>query len=261
MRLSYTALKTFQQCRFAFRLRYQCGIASRPRPRLRLSQALHAALAAFAQELLEPHHRRPEDQDPPLGSLEALLRCWDHAVLSPHRALSTTHHLEGRRLLTRYWEAQAGQCRRPYLVEAPLAFNVGPFRLGGRIDRVDECEDGYEMIDYKLSHRTLFPPDPLQLCLYQLGLHAQAGCTARRLSFYELRSNRTSTIEACDPEESAARIRGLCRTISVERQYAPSEGVWCHSCDHHEYCPAKTTQPRSVSAGRRPEQLDLAVGW
>lgn len=92
---------------------------------------------------------------------------------------------------------------------------------------MDELEDGHEMIDYKLSRRGLLPPDPLQLHLYQLGLHAETGCTASRLSFYDLRSNRKNTIEACDSEESTARIRGLCRAISVERRFEPSEGVWC----------------------------------
>lgn len=261
MRLSYTALKTFQQCRFAFRLRYHCGLSSRPRPRMRLSQAIHAALAAFHQDLQRPHEAIARDQDPPSDSLEALLVCWDREGRSPHRLLSTVQYQEGRQLLIRYWEAHGGRFLRPLLVEAPFTFRVGPFRLRGRFDRVDELEDGHEMIDYKLSRRGLLPPDPLQLHLYQLGLHAETGFTASRLSFYDLRSNRKSTIETCDPEESTARIRGLCRAISAERRFESSEGVWCDSCDHREYCPAMTAHPRLVSAWPRPQQLDLAVGW
>lgn len=65
---------------------------------------------------------------------------------------------------------------------------------------MDELEDGHEMIDYKLSRRRSRSPDPLQLHLYQLGLRAETSYTASRRSFYDLRSNRKSIIEACDKE-------------------------------------------------------------
>ncbi len=41
MKLSYTALKTFQQCHFRYHLRYDRGLASRPRPAAQSSRALH----------------------------------------------------------------------------------------------------------------------------------------------------------------------------------------------------------------------------
>lgn|SRR5574337_93109 len=259
MRLSYTALHTFQQCRFAFRLRYHCGLPSRPRPPMRLSQAIHAALAAFHRDLQRPHEAGDCHADPPRGSRESLLRCWDREARSSHRVLSTDHCQDGRALLDRYWTAQAGRFPRPLLVEAPFAIRVGPFRLRGRVDLVNTLDDGHEMIDYKLSRRGSGSPDPLQLHLYRLGLHAETGCTASRLSFYDLRSNRTRTVEVGDPEDSAGRILGLCRAISAERRFEPTEGAWCSACDHTDYCPAKTARP--LIAAHTPEQLDLGMEW
>lgn len=51
MKLSYTALKTFQQCHFRYHLRYDRGLASRPRPAAQSSRALHGALHLFHQGL------------------------------------------------------------------------------------------------------------------------------------------------------------------------------------------------------------------
>jgi len=51
MKLSYTALKTFQQCHFRYHLRYERGLASRPRPAAQSSRALHGALHLFHQGL------------------------------------------------------------------------------------------------------------------------------------------------------------------------------------------------------------------
>ena len=75
---------------------------------------------------------------------------------------------EARTLLTRYWETHRGHFPRPYLLEEPFRVHMGPFLLAGRIDRVDETPGGYEIIDYKLSQRSVLPPDPLQLNLNQL---------------------------------------------------------------------------------------------
>jgi len=51
MKLSYTALRTFQQCHFRYHLRYDRGLASRPRPAAQSSRALHGALHLFHQGL------------------------------------------------------------------------------------------------------------------------------------------------------------------------------------------------------------------
>jgi RecB family exonuclease len=41
----------------------------------------------------------------------------------------------------------------PYLLEEKFTLHVGPFLLAGRFDRVDITPEGYEILDYKLSHR------------------------------------------------------------------------------------------------------------
>ena len=51
MRLSYTALRTFQQCHFRYHLRYDRGLAGRPRPTAQSSRALHGALHLLHQDL------------------------------------------------------------------------------------------------------------------------------------------------------------------------------------------------------------------
>ena len=71
-------------------------------------------------------------------------------------------------MLTRYWEAHRGQLPAPSLLEEKLSLPGGPSFLAGRFDRVDETSEGYEIIDYTLSHR-----NPLQLDVYQLGFHAK----------------------------------------------------------------------------------------
>jgi hypothetical protein len=190
-------------------------------------------------------------------SLETLLTHFKGYYDNPTRPLTESQYQEGRALLTRYWEAHRGQFPTPYLLEEQFTLHVGPFFLGGRFDRVDEIGDGYEIIDYKLSHRSLLPPEPLQLDVYQLGFHARTGEEARKLSFYYLKAGQKESVEADELQASQARVRALCRDISREQEFRPHEGVWCTSCDFQEFCPAKARNPRPVPRTGRGTQLGL----
>jgi RecB family exonuclease len=255
MQLSYTALKTFQQCHFRYHLRYDRGLANRPRPAAQSSRALHGALHLFHQGLKNQRVEEKPLFPSPAVSLETLLSYFKGYYDNPTRPLTETQYQEGRALLTRYWQAHRGQFPTPYLLEEKFNVHVGPFLLTGRMDRVDETPEGFELIDYKLSHRTPLPPDPLQLDVYQLGFHSKTGEVVRWLSFYYLRSGQKESLEADELTAAQARVRALCRDISREQEFRPHEGTWCTSCDFQEFCPVKTRNPRSLPAGGRPRQL------
>ena len=222
MKLSYTALKTFQQCHFRYHLRYDRGLASRPRPAAQSSRALHGTLHLFHQGL--QNQQAGENALPsitlrtgfpsPANSLDMLLAYFKGYYDNPTRPLTESQYQEGRMLLTRYWEVYRGQFPTPYLLEEKFSLHVGPFLLAGRFDRVDITSEGYEIIDYKLSHSSPLPPDPLQLDVYQLGFHEKTGKEAKKLSFYYLRRGNKESVDADDLDAAQARVRALCRDIS-----------------------------------------------
>jgi len=133
--------------------------------------------------------------------------------------------------------------------------HVGPFLLTGRIDRVDETPDGFDIVEYKFSQHSPLPPDPLQLDVYQLGFHAKTGEVATRLSVYYLRPGQKESVEAAELNAAQVRVRALCREVSREQEFRPHEGRWCASCDFQEFCPAKTKNPRPVPTGGQARQL------
>jgi RecB family exonuclease len=255
MKLSYTALKTFQDCHFRYHLRYDRGLATRPRPAAQSSRALHGALHLFHQGLkLQPVEENALFT-PATVSLDTLLAHLKGYYDNPLRPLTDAQYKEGRALLTRYWEAHRGQFPTPYLLEEPFTVHVGPFLLAGRFDRADETPDGYEIVDYKLSHRSPLPPDPLQLDVYQLGFHEKTGREAKKLSFYYLRLGEKESVEADELKAAQARVRALCRDIGREQEFRPHAGAWCSTCDFQEFCPAKARNPRPVPATGRTRQL------
>jgi RecB family exonuclease len=193
---------------------------------------------------------------PAAVSLETLLTHFKGYYDNPTHPLTETQYKEGRALLTRYWKAHRGQFPKPYLLEEPFKLHVGPFLFAGRFDRVDDTPDGYEIIDYKLSHRSPLPPDLLQLDVYQLGFHAKTGEEAKKLSFYYLRlGEKECKVEADELKAAQTRVRALCRDISREQEFRPHEGAWCSTCDFKEFCPAKVRNPRPIPVTGRATQL------
>ena len=245
MKLSYTALKTFNECHFRFHLRYHRGLASRPRPPMRLSRALHGTLQLFHQDLKTRQAGQEKLFSAPL-SLDTLLTHFKSYYDNPTRPLTESQYQEGRVLLTRYWEAHQGKFPTPYLLEEPFRLHVGPFLLSGHFDRVDITPEGYEIIDYKLSQRNPLPPNPLQLDVYQLGFHAKTGEVAKKLSFYYLRLGKKESVEKDGLEAARTRVRALCRDLGREQEFSPVEGAWCTSCDFQEFCPVKSRSPKTV---------------
>jgi RecB family exonuclease len=221
---------------------------------MRLSRALHGALQLFHQDL-KTHQAGEEKLFPASLSLDSLLAHFKSYYDNPTRPLTESQYQEGRALLTRYWEAHQGRFPVPYLLEEPFSLHIGPFLLAGHFDRVDTTPEGYEIIDYKLSQRSLHPPDPLQLDVYQLGFHAKSSEVAKKLSFYYLRLGRKESVEKDNLEAARAQVRTLCRDVSREQEFRPVEGAWCASCDFQEFCPAKTKNPRPVPAGGKARQL------
>lgn len=255
MKLSYTALKTFQQCHFRYHLRYDRGLATKPRPAAQSSRALHGALHLFHQGLKRPSPEETALFPASTVSLDALLAHFKGYYDNPTRPLTESQYQEGRILLTRYWEAHRGRFPTPYLLEEKFNLHVGPFVLAGRFDRVDDTPEGYEIIDYKLSQRSSIPPDPLQLDVYQIGFHAKTGEQAQKLSFYYLRTGQKESLETDELPAAQARVRGVCRDISRAQEFDPHEGAWCASCDFKEFCPAKARTPKAIPASNRPRQL------
>ena len=60
--------------------------------------------------------------------------------------------------LARYHERDLRSDNKPVWLERGFAFAIGPHRLRGRVDRVDQLpEGGYELIDYKTGERRTTP--------------------------------------------------------------------------------------------------------
>ena len=122
-------------------------------------------------------------------SLEDFLRAFEDAWRN--EGFLTREHEEQRKragiaALTRFYHEEEAAGPKPAAVEREFGFALGPTRVRGRFDRVDETPEGTVIVDYKSSDVTdqkaadRRARESLQLKIYALAAARDDGPPARR---------------------------------------------------------------------------------
>lgn len=159
---------------------------------------------------------------------------------------------EGQAILERYIEGDqiSRASRNTILVEKLLRLDMGDFDLVGRVDRVDEHEDGtLEIVDYKTGRQTVTTEDvatDVAMSCYQLLVRAEFPGRPVKATIVSLRSGESATYAMSDDEISEFRfiVSEIGQRIFSHDYYelVPVFKATCRTCDfiplcrkHHEY--------------------------
>ncbi len=156
----------------------------------------------------------------------------------------------GRAALTRFWHEEEASGTKPTYVEREFGFALGPTKVRGRWDRVDETEAGVAIIDYKSSdiraqkdadRRTR---DSLQLQIYALAWKEMFGRLPEKVELRFLESGLVGTHAPTDEDlaEAEAAIHAAAAGIRA-REFAPTPSYQvCRYCAYNQICPSTATQ-------------------
>ncbi|OLE39880.1 MAG: hypothetical protein AUG00_00345 [Candidatus Rokubacteria bacterium 13_1_20CM_2_70_7] len=155
----------------------------------------------------------------------------------------------GREALKRFWHQEEADGVKPTWVEKEFGFTLGPDRVRGRYDRVDEDLLGAVIIDYKTSDVTRQKDadrrvaENLQLKLYALAWREMTGGLPQRVELRFIDSNvvgrHTPTND--DAEEAIAAVKTTAAGIRARRfEATPSWGA-CRHCAYNQICPFTAT--------------------
>src|SRR5437870_706646 len=172
----------------------------------------------------------------------------------PAEGFLTREHEEarkaaGRDALRRVWNQEEADGVKPTYVEKEFGFTLGPNRVRGRYDRVDEDLLGAVIIDYKTSEVTRQKDadrrvaGSLQLKMYALAWLEMTGALPQRV---ELRFIDSAVVgrhspTAEDAEAAITAVEAAAAGIRARRFDAtPSWGA-CRSCAYNQICPYTAT--------------------
>lgn len=178
-------------------------------------------------------------------AVAALEEGWIEAGYSSHQEMQEALG-EGKAIVEAYMEEVrlAPTTAKTLYVEKALTLDMGAWNLIGRVDRVDEHEDGtLEVVDYKTGRNEVTEDDvrhDLSMACYQLMLRAMHPDRPVIASIVALRSGQKATASLTD--EEAAEFRHDLDFIGTEilnREYdmiTPTKKGLCEHCDFIPLC-------------------------
>jgi RecB family exonuclease len=153
---------------------------------------------------------------------------------------------EGKAIIQEYIEQQiaAPQTAQTIFIEKQFRADMGAYDLIGRMDRVDEHEDGsLEVIDYKSGRRGVTPEDvaaDLAMACYQLLLKFAYPDREVSASIIALRAGQKAT--AAMTEQELQQFKSDLKALGEEILNRDYEGIeptgksLCHTCDFLPLC-------------------------
>jgi DNA helicase-2/ATP-dependent DNA helicase PcrA len=241
--VSHNQVDDYRTCPLKYQYVHLLRIPLRQHHAIVYGSALHKAVEFYLRRRVAGNYT----------SLPDFVRAFDDAWRN--EGFLTREHEEQRKqagveALTRFYYEEEASGQKPKSVEGEFIFTLGPTRVRGRFDRVDDTPEGTVIVDYKSSD--VSEPkaadkrarESLQLKMYALA-HQQAtgGLPARvELRFLEsgLVGRHTPTPEDLADartavEEAAAGIRA--------RQFEATPGYQtCRYCAYNQICPSTATK-------------------
>ena len=262
MKISYSAISSYQNCPLAYKFQYVDKLPTAPSPALSFGQSLHEVLRWF-------YDVPTEDPYPLQELIDRLETCWvSEGYSSPEE--EARYFLQARSALELFYR-NIGDFRMPAALEHRFLIDLGFCYLSGVIDRLDkDPEAGFEIVDYKTNRR--LPPakrlyNDLQLPIYHIAVERIWEVSPEKVTFhYLLINHRHSMVITPERAEGAlAEIRRVVGCIESDA-FEPEKNPLCPWCDYIEICPVwegkaipqKTTRSPALEIGEAVDEILLS---
>lgn len=144
MRLSYSALNTYQICPLKYKFQYV--------DKIRTPKSKEAVFGTLIHSTLNFIHK-PAILQPSLEqALDHFSKNWNSDVFE-NELEERSSFSQGVEMVRRYYKDNDIAKINIVALESPFQIKLGKHIASGIIDRIDRTDDGYEIIDYKTSKK------------------------------------------------------------------------------------------------------------
>jgi DNA helicase-2/ATP-dependent DNA helicase PcrA len=241
--VSHNQVDDYETCPLKYYYVHVLRIPLRQHHAIVYGNALHKAVEFYLR-------RRAAGSVTPL---EDFLRAFEDAWRN--EGFLTREHEEQRKragleALTRFYHEEEATGGTPATVEQEFGFELGPTRVRGRFDRVDETPAGAVIVDYKSSDVTeqkradQRARESLQLKIYALAWEKMTGRLPVRVELAFLESGLAGRHRPTEADLAEAReaIEAAAHGIR-QRRFDPTPGYQvCRYCAYNQICPSTATQ-------------------
>ncbi len=232
LRLSPSAIETYSHCPLRYKLERDWNLPEEPGAAMQFGQAIHTALMGYFDA-----QRKGRNLD-----AETVIACFldEFAKAKIDEPLQRElYEKNGRRQLTAFLNSRAAAPHgRVAMVEHRIDMEIAGVKVTGRIDRVDEGEDGLTIVDYKTGRPKSqeVADKSLQLSIYALAMQNQGPLKEVIFENLEDHSTVSTNRTSSDLKKAEHKIAEVADDIRAGK-FDPHPGFHCNWCAYRTLCP------------------------
>ena len=259
---SYSQIRSYQTCPYQYKLAHILKIPMRGSASFSFGNTMHNTLQHFYEEMqsmngakqvsLFATPAKESTEGIQVPSRERLHELYQEAWISDwynSKRQREDYHKKGLQILNTFYDVHEGKWNIPLALEGGFTVKVGPYSVRGKIDRVDQQEDGtLEIIDYKTgkAKEKLVASDKDQLLIYQIAAQSLPQYRhvgeVSKLTFYYLNEEIRTSFMGTDKDLKRIEEK-ITKTLDAihKRNFtaSPSKHV-CGRCDFRDICEYRT---------------------
>jgi len=250
--VSFTQLAAYKSCPLQFKFAHLLKIPVFGKPSFSYGKTMHNTLQKFFESWVDrdsteqgslfdsaaaPSSTVPVSKEELLALYE---QEWIDEWYGGHKEREE-YKEKGKQSLRSYYDLLVVDPPLPHLLEQPFTYKIGDIVLKGRIDRIDLCEGGVRIIDYKTGKpkdvKKLDRGQKEQLWLYQLACRDVLGLEVKELVYHYLEDHSQASFLGTDKQLLELQESIADRVQAIRGgDYPPKPGFHCQFCDFKEIC-------------------------
>lgn len=234
--MSFTQLAAFTSCPLQYKFAHILKIPVFGRHSLSFGKSMHNTLERFTEKIKENSSE--------FGDLNALETLYNEQWIDewyPDEETRAEHREKGWNSLKMLHADFKKQPPKIEAIEKGFTIKFKDIVFRGRIDRIDEVEGGYEIVDYKTGKpkEKLTWEEKRQLTLYQLAAEQcfDPPLKIQRLTYHYLEDNSYVSFEAKEKDKEKLEMEILDAYDALKKSdFAAKPGFHCQYCDFKDIC-------------------------
>lgn len=244
--VSYSQIETYKTCPLKYKYAYVLKIPTPENATMAYGRTIHNTLKSYYDQVRKFKEGLEEGETQEEPHLDHLLEIYDQKWISTgyeSKLQEQKRYKKGKEILKEFYNEFIKPSDNPIMLEQGfrLPNKAGKFSIIGYIDRVDELEEGVEIIDYKtgrVQSQTEISKNP-QLSLYAVGLEQLFGLKVKKVSLLFV-----DELKKISVEPNRALLDNLQKEVAEvvkkirNAEFAPTPSPFvCKFCDYNKICP------------------------
>ncbi len=234
---SFTQLEAFSRCPLQYKFAHIFKIPLHQKSTFVFGKTIHNTLYYFVKYSLQGR-----------TSLKKFQEIYDENWINEwyeNKKQRDKYYRLGKRIINDFYSSfKSSSPRIAFIKKSPaleksFTLNIGGETIKGKIDRIDEIEGGFEIIDYKTgkAKKKLKKEEKKQLLIYQIAAEDFFKLNPIKLTYYYLDEGRIISFIGNEKEKQETKKDIVDRIKEIKKgDFKPKPGWHCQYCDFRKIC-------------------------